>query len=136
MRVFLFRALCFCLSTAPQGLCSCIDVGSQEGTLTLLTLQLADHYKSRFLVSWSTIRPSFNFARSLVCLDAGRHYPFYIPWPFPPVWGGSRQHKRTTKTMEFYFVLLAMTRDPAEFGWHCLSNTAHPPSSSTTYVAS
>ena len=23
----------------------------------------------------------------------------YIPWPFPPVWGGSRQHKRTTKTL-------------------------------------
>ena len=29
-----------------------------------------------------------------------------------------------------------MTRDPAEFGWHCWSNTAHPPPSSTTYVAS
>ena len=33
-------------------------------------------------------------------------------------------------------VPLAMTRDPAEFGWHCWSNTAHPPPSSTTYVAS
>ena len=29
-----------------------------------------------------------------------------------------------------------MTRDPAEFGWHCWSNAAHPPPSSTTYVAS
>ena len=29
-----------------------------------------------------------------------------------------------------------MTRDPAEFGWHCWSNIAHPPPSSTTYVAS
>ena len=29
-----------------------------------------------------------------------------------------------------------MTRDPAEFGWHCWSNTVHPPPSSTTYVAS
>ena len=29
-----------------------------------------------------------------------------------------------------------MTRDPAKFGWHCWSNTAHPPPSSTTYVAS
>ena len=36
----------------------------------------------------------------------------------------------------FHSVLLAMTRDPAEFGWHCWSNTAHPPPSSTTYVAS
>ena len=24
---------------------------------------------------------------------------FYIPWPFPPSLGGSRQHKRTMKTM-------------------------------------
>ena len=29
-----------------------------------------------------------------------------------------------------------MTRDPAQFGWHCWSNTAHPPPSFTTYVAS
>ena len=28
-----------------------------------------------------------------------------------------------------------MTRDPAELGWHCWSNTAHPPLSSTTYIA-
>ena len=53
-----------------------------------------------------------------------------------PSLGGRRQHKRTMKTMGFYSVLLAMTRDPAEFGWHCWSNTAHPPTSSTTYVTS
>ena len=29
-----------------------------------------------------------------------------------------------------------MTRDPAEFGWHCWSDIAHPYLSSTTYVAS
>ena len=29
-----------------------------------------------------------------------------------------------------------MTRDPAEFEWHCWSNTAHPPPSSITYVTS
>ena len=60
----------------------------------------------------------------------------YIPWPFPPVWGIADNTKETTKTMGFHSVLPAMTRDPAEFGWHCWSNTAHPPPSSTTYVAS
>ena len=44
--------------------------------------------------------------------------------------------EETTKQWGFHSVLLAMTRDPAEFGWHCWSNTAHPPPSSTTYVAS
>ena len=56
----------------------------------------------------------------------------YTPWPLPPILGGSRQHKQ----WGFYSVLLAMTRSPAEFGWHCWSNTAHPPQSSTTYVTS
>ena len=28
-----------------------------------------------------------------------------------------------------------MMRDPAEFEWHCWSNTAHPPPSSTTFLA-
>ena len=51
-----------------------------------------------------------------------------------PSLGDSRQHKRTTKQWGFHFVLLAMTRDPVEFGWHCWSNTAHPPLSSTTWV--
>ena len=61
----------------------------------------------------------------------------YIPWPFPPVWGVADNTKKTTHTMGgFYSVLLAMTRDPAEFGGHYWSNTAHPPPSSTTYVAS
>ena len=60
----------------------------------------------------------------------------YIPWPFPPVWGVADNTKETTKQWGFHSVLLAMTRDPAEFGWHCWSNTAHPPPSSTTYVAS
>ena len=36
----------------------------------------------------------------------------------------------------FHSVLLTMARDPAEFGWHCWSNTAHPPPFSTTYIAS
>ena len=54
-----------------------------------------------------------------------------------PSLGGSRQHKRNKqKQWGFHSVLPAMTRDPAEFGWHCWSNTAHPPPSSTTYVAS
>ena len=60
----------------------------------------------------------------------------YIPWPFPPVWGVADNTKETTKQWGFHSVFLAMTRDPAEFGWHCWSNTAHPPPSSTTYVAS
>ena len=63
-------------------------------------------------------------------------YSIYIPWPFPPVWGVADNTEETTKRRGFHSVLLAMTRDPAEFGWHCWSNTAHPPSSSTTYVAS
>ena len=45
-----------------------------------------------------------------------------------PSLGGSRQHKRNNKKQwGFHSVLLAMTRDPAEFGWHRWSNTAHPP---------
>ena len=56
----------------------------------------------------------------------------YITWPLPQ-FGASQQHKENNKTM-FHSVLLAMTKDPAEFGWHCWSNTAHPPLSSTTYV--
>ena len=28
--------------------------------------------------------------------------------------------------MVLHSVLLAMTRDPAKFGWHCWSDTAHP----------
>ena len=51
----------------------------------------------------------------------------YVPWPFPPSWGVADNTKKATKTMGFYSVLLAVTRDPAEFGWHCWSNTAHPP---------
>ena len=51
-----------------------------------------------------------------------------------PSLGGSRQHKRNKqKQWGFHSVLPAMTRDPAEFRWHCWSNTTHPPPSSTTY---
>ena len=58
-------------------------------------------------------------------------YYIYIPWPFPPVWGVANYTERT-KQWGFYSVLLAMKRDPAEFGWHYWSNAAHPPLSSTT----
>ena len=61
-------------------------------------------------------------------------YLFYIRWTFPPVWGVVDNTKRQQKQWGFYSVLLAMMRNPAEFGWHCWSNTAHPPQSSTTYV--
>ena len=60
----------------------------------------------------------------------------YIPWPFPPVWGVADNTKEQQKQWGPHSVPLAMTRDPAEFGWHCWSNTAHPPPSSTIYVAS
>ena len=65
-------------------------------------------------------------------------YLFYLyTLAVSPSLGGSRQHKRNKqKQWGFHSVLPAMTRDPAEFGWHCWSNTAHPPPSSTTYVAS
>ena len=56
----------------------------------------------------------------------------FIPWLFPAVWGVADNTKRQQKQRGFYSVLLAMTRDPAEFGWHCWSNTTHPPPSSTT----
>ena len=56
----------------------------------------------------------------------------YIPWPFPPVWGVADNTKEQQKQWGPHSVPLAMTRDPAEFGWHCWSNTAHPPPSSTT----
>ena len=63
-------------------------------------------------------------------------YSIYIPCPFPPVWGVADNAEETTKQWGFHSVLLAMTRDPAKFGWHCWSNTACPPPSSTTYIAS
>ena len=57
---------------------------------------------------------------------------------FPQFGGGGAADntEERTKQWGFHSVLLAMTRDPAEFGWHCWSNTALPPPSSTTYVAS
>ena len=58
-----------------------------------------------------------------------------IPWPFPPVFCCFPQ-ENNKKQWGFYSVLLAVTRDPAKFGGHCWSNTAQPPQSSTTYVAS
>ena len=61
----------------------------------------------------------------------GKVYSIYIPWPFHPVWGVADNTKEQRKQWGIYSVLLAMTRDPAEFGWHCWSNTAHPPTSST-----
>ena len=64
------------------------------------------------------------------------HLSIYIPWPFPPVWGVADNTKEQQKQWGPHSVPLAMTRDPAKFGWHCWSNTAHPPPSSTTYVAS
>ena len=60
----------------------------------------------------------------------------YIPWPFPPVWGVAGNTKEQQKQWGPHSVPLAMTRDPAEFRWHCWSNTAHPPPSPTTYIAS
>ena len=59
-----------------------------------------------------------------------------IPWPFLPVWVVVDNTKKTPKQWGLHSVLLAMTRDPVKFGWHCWSDTAHPPPSSTTYVAS
>ena len=41
---------------------------------------------------------------------------FYIPWPFPPVWGVAYNTKKTTKQWGLHSYLLAMTRDPVEFG--------------------
>ena len=73
---------------------------------------------------------------SLVAFICGMTIHLYIPWPFPPVWGVADNTEETTKQWGFHSVLLAVTRDPAEFGWYCWSNTAHPPPSSTTYVAS
>ena len=65
-------------------------------------------------------------------------YSIYTPWPFPPIWGVADNTKEQQKQKQWglHSVLPAMTRDPAEFGWHCWSGTAHPPPSSTTYIAS
>ena len=73
------------------------------------------------------------------CTPTDFPYLFYIYLyilAVSPNLGGSRQHKRNNKNNGGFTVLLAMTWDPAEFGQHCWSNTAHPPPSSTTYVAS
>ena len=48
-----------------------------------------------------------------------RGLSIYIPWPFPPAWGVADNTEETTKQWGFHSVLLAMTRDPARFGWHC-----------------
>ena len=51
--------------------------------------------------------------------------PWLISFPIHPYtlavspsWGVADNTKETTKTMGFHSVLSAMTRDPAEFGWH------------------
>ena len=69
---------------------------------------------------------------------AGFQFFFHILYTLTvsSVWGVADNTKEQRKQWGFYSVLLVMTRDPAEFGWHCWSNTAHPPPSSTTYVAS
>ena len=59
----------------------------------------------------------------------------YIPyWPFSPVWGVADNTKKTTKQWGLHSVLLGMTRDPAEFGWHCWSDTGHPPQLTLLHV--
>ena len=70
------------------------------------------------------------------CVRLCLQWFIYIPWPFPPVWGVVDNIKKTTKQWGLYSVLLAIMRDPAKFGRHCWSDTAHPPPSSITYVAS
>ena len=76
----------------------------------------------------------FNLLNTILCICK---YIYLYTLAISPSLGGSRQHKRNKqKQWGFHSVLPAMTRDPAEFGWHCWSNTAHPPPSSTTYVAS
>ena len=60
----------------------------------------------------------------------------YILGHFPQFGGWPTTQKKQQKQWGFHSFLLAMTRDPAEFGWHCCSNTAHPPPSSTTCIAS
>ena len=77
-------------------------------------------------------RPRGVTMRLCVCV-----YIFYLyTLAISPSLGGSQQHKRQQNQWGPHSVPLAMTRDPAEFGWHCWSNTAHPPPSSTTSVAS
>ena len=50
---------------------------------------------------------------------SSKNLSIYIPWPFPPVWGVADNTKEPQKQWGFHSVLLVMTRDPAEFGWHC-----------------
>ena len=106
------------------------------GTLSLLLyFQLPSTFfpsKGRSITTLGTRWHDFFIFFLLLFLDLS----IYIPWPFPPVWGVADNTKKQQKQWGFHSVLLATMRDPAEFGWHCWSNTAHPPPSSTTYVAS
>ena len=43
-----------------------------------------------------------------------------------PILGVADNTKKTTKTMGVLLCSSSKTRDPAEFGWHCWSNAAHP----------
>ena len=57
----------------------------------------------------------------------GLNYLYLYTLAVSPSLGGSRQHKKQQKQWGFHSVLLAITRDPADIGWHCWSNTARLP---------
>ena len=52
----------------------------------------------------------------------------YIPWQFPPVWGVANNTEETTKQWGFPLRSSGNDEGPSRVvGWHCWSNTAHPP---------
>ena len=73
-----------------------------------------------------------------MCPSCVSHSSIYLyTLAVSPSLGGSRQHKERTKTMGVLLhFFLAVMRDTPKFGWHCWSNTAHPPPSSTTCITS
>ena len=82
----------------------------------------------------STFLPSK--ARSITTLGTRQHdiFFFYIYILYTLTVSLSLGVANNTKKKKggITLVLPAMSRDPAEFGWHCWSNTAHSPLSSTT----
>ena len=94
-------------------------------------------FKIQFAISANSPSSTASFTRGQLPrpLKSRIYLSIYLGC-FPQFGGVADNTKETTKQWGFHSVLLAMTRDPAEFGWHCWSNTAHPPPSSTTYAVS
>ena len=95
--------------------------------LMLISLLISHEARLQEVINPFSTKPIFGRKKRGIFIATLVLFYIYIPWPFPPVWGVADNTKRKQKQWGFYSVLLATTRDPAEFGWHCCSNSPSSP---------